>query len=140
MTKCIVECLLVMAVWLLPSICAFADGGFYGVRRDADGRWWVVAPDGRDVFLRGIDHANWNGHFCEALGVNPYREENKKRYASQADWEKETLARLRSWGFNALGAGCSPELRRRGLVHIEFLGVGERSQPWSPTPSATSVL
>ena len=101
-------------------------GGFYRVRQADDGRWWVVAPDGRDVFLRGIDHANWNGHFCEALGVNPYREENKKRFASQAEWEAETLGRLKAWGFNALGNGCSPELRGRGLVHIEFLAMGEK--------------
>ena len=115
------------AAMALSVFCVFAGegDGAYRVRKDDAGRWWVVDPDGRDMFLRGIDHANWNGHFCEALGVNPYREENKKRYASQADWEKETLARLKSWGFNALGAGCSPELRGRGLLHIEFLGVGE---------------
>lgn len=110
---------------LCGAEAASADA-FCRIRKDDGGRWWLVAPDGGDVFLRGIDHANWNGHFCEALGVNPYREENKKRYASQADWEDETLSRLRAWGFNALGAGCSPELRRRGLYHIEFLGVGEK--------------
>lgn len=109
----------------LCALC-FGGQGFYSVQKDADGRWWVVSPDGAKVFLRGIDHANWNGHFCEALGVNPYREENKKRFSSQAEWEQETLARLKSWGFNALGAGCSPELRNRGMVHIEFLGMGER--------------
>ena len=52
---------------------AVPGNGFYRVRQDGDGRWWLVGPDGRDVFLRGIDHANWNGHFCEALGVNPSR-------------------------------------------------------------------
>ena len=124
--KCAAELLLTMTACLLAPCRTSADSGFYGVRRDADGRWWVVAPDGRDVFLRGIDHASWNGHFCEALGVNPYREENKKRFASQSEWVAETLSRLNAWGFNALGAGCSTELRGRGLVHIEFLGVGER--------------
>ncbi len=99
--------------------------GFYRTRKDADGRWWIVSPEGKDVFIRGVDHANWNGHFCEALGCNPYREENKKRYSSQSEWESETIVRLKEWGFNALGAGCSPELRRRGLLHIEFLGVGQ---------------
>ena len=105
---------------------ADAGNGFCRVRQGDDGRWWLVGPDGRDFFLRGIDHASWNGHFCEALGVYPYNEEMKKRFASRAEWEAETLARLKVWGFNALGAGCSPELRRRGLFHIEFLGVGEK--------------
>ena len=117
---------LLMMICAVASVFSVSAADWYRVRKDDAGRWWVVDPNGRDIFLRGIDHANWNGHFCEALGVNPYREENKKRYASQAEWETETLARLKSWGFNALGAGCSPELRGRGLLHIEFLGVGER--------------
>ena len=114
------------AALLFTTFSAVAGEGAYRVRKDDAGRWWVVAPDGRDMFLRGIDHANWNGHFCEELGVNPYREENKKRYAAQSEWEAETLSRLKAWGFNALGAGCSPELRGRGLLHIEFLGLGEK--------------
>ena len=102
-------------------------GGFYRVRQDDAGRWWVVAPDGRDVFLRGIDHASWNGHWCEALGVYPYGEEMKKRFGGdKAAWEAETLERLGAWGFNALGNGCAKELRNRGFVHIEFLAMGEK--------------
>ena len=106
-----------------PTVCA-ADG-FYRVRQDDGGRWWVVAPDGGRTFLRGVDHANWNGHWCEALNVNPYREENRKRYPSQGAWEAETLDRLKSWGVNTLGAGCSPELEGRGLAHCAFLSMGE---------------
>ncbi len=127
----------VLAVCLLSSIClqaavggdpgvASPGTGFYGVRRDDAGRWWIVAPDGRDVFLRGIDHVSWRGHWCEALDAYPYGEENKKRFGGdKAAWEEETLSRLGAWGFNALGAGCAKELRGRGLVHIEFLGVGQ---------------
>ena len=110
---------------LLAAVVAFAaHGGFYRVRQDGGGRWWVVAPDGGRTFLRGVDHANWNGHWCEALNVHPYREENRKRYPSQGAWEAETLDRLKSWGFNTLGAGCSPELEGRGLAHCAFLSMG----------------
>ena len=112
---------------LLSSAFVCAAGAFYRVRQDDAGRWWVVAPDGRDVFLRGIDHASWNGHWCEALGVYPYGEEMKRRFGGdRAAWEKETLERLEAWGFNALGNGCAKELRNRGLVHIEFLAMGEK--------------
>lgn len=117
------------ALALALSAAATAESaapGFYGVRQDGAGRWWIVAPDGRDVFLRGIDHVSWNGHWCEALGVCPYGEENGKRFGGdKAAWEEETLSRLGAWGFNALGAGCARELRGRGLVHLEFLGVGQ---------------
>ena len=109
--KVIALCALALAALAGQSIQAGEGSGFCRVRQSGDGRWWIVGPDGRDIFLRGIDHANWNGHFCEALGVNPYREEMKKRFASRAEWETQTLDRLNAWGFDALGAGCSPELR-----------------------------
>ncbi len=103
------------------------SAGFYGISRHGDGRWWVVVPDGSTTFLRGVDHANWNGHWCEALGTNPYRDEMQKRFnGDRAAWEEETIARLKAWGFNALGAGCSKELRGRGLAHCEFLAMGEK--------------
>ena len=102
---------LLMLTCAVAAVLSVSAADWYRVRKDDAGRWWVVDPDGRDIFLRGIDHANWNGHFCEALGVNPYREEMKKRFASRAEWETQTLNRLNAWGFDALGAGCSPELR-----------------------------
>ena len=37
---------------------------------------------------------------------------------------EETLGRLKSWGFNLLGAGCSPELNHRGLAHTVFFSFG----------------
>ena len=36
----------------------------------------------------------------------------------------ETLVRLRCWGFNLLGAGCSERLMRQGLAHTEFIAFG----------------
>ena len=99
--------------------------GFWRVSRDGDGRWWAVSPNGSKTLLRGVDHVSWGGMWCEALGTSPYREEMERHFASRADWEEQTLGRLKEWGFNALGSGCSPELRGHGLAHCEFLGMGE---------------
>ena len=99
--------------------------GFWRIATDDSGVSWAVAPDGATTFLRGVDHANWNGHWCEALKTNPYRDEMAKKFAGdQAAWQEETLARLRDWGFNMLGAGCSRELENRGLAHTVFLSMG----------------
>lgn len=119
-------CIAIPAIAVFLSLSLSASGaGFWGVRQDADGRWWAVAPDGAPAFLRGVDHANWNGHYCEALKTNPYRDENNKRFAGdQAAWQAETLSRLSDWGFNMLGAGCSRELEGRGLAHTTFLAMG----------------
>ena len=100
-------------------------GGFWRIATDGSGVSWAVAPDGATTFLRGVDHANWNGHWCEALKTNPYRDEMAEKFAGdQAAWQEETLARLRAWGFNMLGAGCSKELENRGLAHTAFLSMG----------------
>ena len=34
------------------------------------------------------------------------------------------LGRLKQWGSNMLGAGCSHGLKHRGLIHTEFLNIG----------------
>ena len=133
---CIVHCAL-----CIPPSSAFAaeTNAFYRVSQDTNGVWWIISParragdsspaseeGGRATFLRGIDHANWNGHYCEALKTNPYRDEMTKKFGGDRKaWEAETLSRLKAWGFNALGAGCSAELRGRGLAHIEFLAMGQ---------------
>lgn len=100
--------------------------GFWRVSRDGDGRWWAVSPNGSKTLLRGVDHVSWGGMWCEALGTSPYREEMERHFASRADWAEQTAGRLKEWGFNALGASCSEELRGRGLAHCEFLGIGEK--------------
>jgi hypothetical protein len=67
----------------------------------------------------------FRGHWCETLGYAPHGRKNEKKYASRAAWEEEALGRLKQWGFTMLGAGCDPGLRHRGLIHCEFLGIGE---------------
>lgn len=103
-----------------------AATGFFRVIQKPDGRWWAVDPLGRGVVLLGVDHVTFNGHWCEALGYAPHGRKNEKKYPGHAAWEEETLGRLKQWGFNMLGAGCDPKLRHRGLIHCEFLGIGDR--------------
>ena len=115
-------CIGVVACGAEPSP---AQGGFYRLRQSDGGRWWVVDPGGRKTFLRGIDWVWVHGFHCEALGYSPYGRFVKANYPSREAWAEETLLRLKSWGFNALGAGCSPELERKGFAHCRHLAVGE---------------
>ena len=88
---CIVQCAL-----CIPVSAAFATetNAFYRVSQDTNGVWWIISParrvgdssaaaeeGGKPTFLRGIDHANWNGHYCEALKTNPYRDEMAKKFS-----------------------------------------------------------
>ena len=108
----------------VPGISEKATGFFRVVQRP-DGRWWTVDPLGRGVVLMGVDHVRYQGHWSQRTKRSVHHEVNKKRFPNKADWEADTLARLKAWGFNLLGAGCDPALERRGLVHTRFLSMGD---------------
>jgi hypothetical protein len=109
---------------VVPEIKETATG-FFRVVQKPDGRWWTIDPLGRGVVLLGVDHVTFQGHWCEKLGYCPHGKKNEKKYTDHAEWESETLGRLKSWGFTMLGAGCDSKLKHRGLVHTEFLNIGD---------------
>ncbi|MBR2838358.1 MAG: GH92 family glycosyl hydrolase [Kiritimatiellae bacterium] len=110
---------------MLMACAAFAaHAGFYRVEKPAGGAWRMAAPDGRGVFLSGVDHVKWTGQRCERTGRAAYHETNLRKYGAKAAWETNTLARLGEWGFNLLGAGCDPDLRHRGPAHTVYLDIG----------------
>ena len=100
--------------------------GFFRVEKLSDGRWWVIDPKGRGTVVLGVDHVQSRGH--GSAGRSPkwrYREHNRTAYPNIEAWRDETVARLKKWGFNMLGAGSDPALRHRGLVHTSFLYMGD---------------
>ena len=100
-----------------------ATGFFHVVQRE-DGRWWTIDPLGRGVVLLGVDHVRYAGHLSQRTRRNVHLEANRRKFPNKADWASDALARLKSWGFNLLGAGCELTLRHRGLVHTAFLSMG----------------
>ena len=100
--------------------------GFFRVE-ERNGRWTAIDPNGAPFTVLGVDHVQPWGMFCESLGYSPYGRHVKAHYPDYGAWADETLSRLRSWGFNALGAGCDfGRLGHRGLVHTIFLSMGDR--------------
>ena len=110
--------------------------GFFHVARQGD-TWWAIDPHGRGYVPLGVDHASFQGHNCEKLGYGVYGRNNEAKYSTHEPWIKETLDRLHAWGFNLLGAGCSPELFHRGLAHTVFLSVG---LDWSNMGGAMAIM
>jgi len=81
--------------------------GFFRVGQDPSGRWWLIDPDGQPVFLRGVHGVRAPGNQTDAaLPLDP-------------------AARLRTWGFNALGVSPDGAGRDDGLP---FLGSVEFCQ------------
>ena len=98
--------------------------GYFHVQK-IDGRWWCIDPDGFAFYVVGTDHVNYDVHWCEVLGYAPYAKNIRERYNNdESAWAKSATDRLRSWGFNLLGANNSPSTRGRGLAYTEFLSMG----------------
>ena len=104
--------------------------GFFRVV-EKDGRWRVIDPLGRGMVLLGVDHVKYHGHYSQRTKRSVHHEINKRKFPNKVDWEEDTLARLKKWGFNLLGAGCDPALKHRGLVHTVFLSIGD-GLCWNP--------
>ena len=84
---------------LRPRVLRGCDG-FFRTGTDERGRWWLLDPQGAPVFLRGIHEVRaTSGQSEGALPV-------------------DTAARLRGWGFNALGCAGENALRDDGLPFL----------------------
>ena len=87
-----------------------------------DGRWSFIASDGTPFRAHGVDWITYEGFKDAKTGRSPYREANDAIYGGNKErWAADTVARLKSWGFNALGCSLSPELLHLGLPHPSFV-------------------
>ena len=110
--------------WVSRPGKALTKGAGFFRTLQADGRWWLVDPEGKPFFDVGADHVSYRGHWCEALGYAPYHRNMEAKYGNEQAWGAVTLKRLKEWGFNCLPAGHSQSLRHQGLAHIEFASFG----------------
>lgn len=146
--KCVAATISLAALFAVPDAAKAAPGpqaevaGFFRVA-EIDGRDMAIDPEGRGTWLVGVDHVRAGGWHCEALGYSPYGRFVETNYASRAEWAAETVARLRSWGFNMLSFAHDREVRHAGLAHA--LGVafsdefGRRGGDWTISPGTAKT-
>jgi hypothetical protein len=109
------------------------------VAKSDDGVWWLVAPEGRRVYSRGVnivdrgerrksDHPgfHWQDHF-----------------ATVDDWRRVTRDDLLHWGFNTRGAWSDPS-PVLGLPYTVELDLGRTAQlhwfdPFAPDAAAKTL-
>lgn len=77
--------------------------GFFRAGQDRDGRWWLIEPTGRPSFCRAV-------HGVRAVKVDTAD--------GEADGGCDPAARLRRWGFNAVGVGGDGAGRDDGLAFL----------------------
>lgn len=85
-----------------PAAQRFGATGYFRTAR-ADGRWWLVTPDGHPFYSTGVDHVSADPDTDRKTGICPYCVTIANKYPSPTAWQKHTITRLRAWGFNTLG-------------------------------------
>jgi agarase len=82
----------------------FPATGYFSLGQ-SKGRWWLVTPQGQPFYAAGIDTVAPDGSGTDQVtGICPYCQTVANDYPSTSAWGTATIARLRSWGFNTMGA------------------------------------
>lgn len=76
--------------------------GFFRTGRDAQGRWWLIDPEGRPFLTVGVNAIRPNPTTKGRLAM-------EARFGSEAAWATNTAALLRGAGFNTLGCWSRPQ-------------------------------
>lgn len=99
--------------------------GFFRTEK-VDGVWWLIDPDGHFFISKGVNHVSFQGDYSPALGYSPYNRNVQAKYGSEERWAEATAKRLKSWGFNTIGAWSSPSLFRL-MPYTLILNMGSRA-------------
>jgi hypothetical protein len=121
-----VRLLIVLALIALVAPQAFPQQGYFRVEQ-RDGVWWIIDPDGKPTLSMGVNHIGWEPDKIKGTGPAPYREAVEKIYPDRNAWGLATLARLRMWGFNTIGAWSDTDLWTHGVSYTMILNIGARS-------------
>jgi len=115
-----------MACISLAPAGLFAAGSYFRVEQRA-GVWWFVSPSGELMLSAGADNVSYQGDLIHGTTVHPYYDGVSKRYPSEDAWAKVEIGRLRSWGFNNLGAWTTPFLWNYKMPYTVILDMAARS-------------
>ena len=99
--------------------------GFFRIGQSTEGQWWFIDPEGQPFFYKGVCAVNRAGTAGgRRAKPGPYAVTIDKKYNYQESTDTfalETFEKLRSWGFNALGAWATEELFDKGMPYTEIL-------------------
>jgi len=104
----------------------FAAEGYFRVEQRA-GIWWFVSPSGELTISAGVNNVSYQGDVNHGTTVHPYFDGISKLYPSEDAWGKVEINRLRSWGFNNLGAWTTPFLWNYKMPYTVILDIAARS-------------
>jgi hypothetical protein len=114
---------------LLGTRASAADGratGFFHVEQ-MNGVWWLVDPDGRPFFSKGVNFVSFAGDHSPALRYSPYQRAVEAKYGTAGKWAASVATRMRGLGFNTVGPWSSPEMLKQGMPYAIMARLTEGS-------------
>ena len=93
--------------------------GYFRVEQ-IEGVWWFVDPDGGRFLSKGVDAVNFDHDCIQNTNRYPYREACQQKYGSRDVWRATAAQRLRSWGFNSLGAWSDDKVANTGSAPVSL--------------------
>ena len=115
-----------MACISLAPAPLLAAEGYFRVEQRA-GIWWFVSPSGELTISAGVNNVSYQGDVIHGTTIHPYFDGVSKVYPSEDAWGKVEIDRLRSWGFNNLGAWTTPFLWNYKMPYTVILDIAARS-------------
>jgi hypothetical protein len=111
---------------------------FFRVGKSTQGRWWLISPDARPFFYKGVTSVgDGRGIFPTTSALSSYTNLIKQKYGGDvAQYRKDTFERLRDWNFNALGAWTAEDFFESEMPYTLVLDFAKGEQ----TPRLTDKL
>lgn len=106
------------------------SAGFFRVGRTHGGRWWLLDPEGRPFFSRGVAAVNRQGRAATAPGqvLGGYAQTVWRRWGVDVQgFPEHASERLAAWGANTLGPWADDAFEDAGWVRtevVDFRGAG----------------
>ena len=124
----------------LASVAQSAWAGGFVRAVEENGVCWLVDPDGKRLFSRGVDGVNPGVALADYDQANPAYC-GLRLYPSVEKWRQAAAERLEKWGFNTAGGGSDRGVAAAGtkLYYAVTLNLGAAAGvPWADpdTPSA----
>jgi len=111
-------------------------GGWKGLKGNAtrffhvekiNGVWWFVDPLGHVFISKGCNHVSFYPDWSPATGRSNYHEAARRKYGDENSWATFAVNRLKSWGFNTIGAWSSALTWNRSMAYTVILDIAASS-------------
>ena len=110
----------------------FPATGYFSIGSKS-GRYFFVTPTGEPFYSTGIDHVSSDPDTDQVTGQCPYCQAIQSEYPSTAAWATATVAQLRSWGFNSLGAFSDDSTFASQMPYSVQLGMASGDDWFAPS-------